>query len=98
MAATTNVDLDLQLLGLEKVIDAGAGNDTVDLSGVIVDPADPTIFGGFGDDNIIGSPNIDLIYRRQRQRRPHRRAATTISAFTAKKGTTASAIRPAATP
>ena len=57
-----NVDLDLQLVGLAKTIDVGAGNDTVDLSGVIVDPADPTIFGGLGDDNIIGSPNADLIY------------------------------------
>ncbi len=57
-----NIDLDLQLLGLAKIIDAGAGNDIVDLSGVIVDPADPMIFGGIGDDTIIGSPNVDLIY------------------------------------
>ena len=57
-----NVDLDLQLLGLAKVVDVGAGNDIVNLAGVIVDPADPTIFGGIGDDNIVGSPNPDIIF------------------------------------
>jgi Ca2+-binding RTX toxin-like protein len=57
-----NVDLDLQLTGLRKVINLGMGNDTVNLSGVIVDPADPIIYGGDGDDNIVGSPNVDYIY------------------------------------
>ncbi len=57
-----SIDLDLQLLGLAKIIDAGAGNDIVNLSGVIVDPADPIIFGGLGDDNIVGSPNPDQIF------------------------------------
>ncbi len=57
-----NIDLDLAVVGLKKVIDAGAGNDTVNLLGVAVDPADPVIYGGDGDDTIIGSPNIDLIF------------------------------------
>jgi Ca2+-binding RTX toxin-like protein len=57
-----SVDLDLQLAGLAKTIDVGAGNDTVNLLGVLIDPADPTIFGGIGDDTIVGSPNADLIF------------------------------------
>ncbi len=57
-----NIDLDLALTGLKKVIDAGAGNDSVNLLGVAVDPADPTVYGGDGDDTLIGSPNIDLIF------------------------------------
>ncbi|SMP75586.1 Dockerin type I repeat-containing protein [Neorhodopirellula lusitana] len=57
-----NVDLDLTVAGLKKVIDVGAGNDSVDLSGVGIDPADPIIFGGDGDDIIVGSPNVDEIY------------------------------------
>ena len=57
-----NIDLDLVLTGLKKVIDAGAGSDSVNLLGVAVDPADPVIYGGDGDDTIIGSPNIDVIY------------------------------------
>jgi Ca2+-binding RTX toxin-like protein len=57
-----SIDLDLQILGLAKFIDAGAGNDTVNLLGVAIDPADPTIFGGDGDDVLIGSPNPDFIY------------------------------------
>ena len=40
-----------------KVIDAGAGDDTVDLSAAV----DATIFGGIGDDVLIGSPAADLI-------------------------------------
>ncbi|MCO6458749.1 MAG: hypothetical protein J5I93_25865 [Pirellulaceae bacterium] len=51
------VDLDLQLAGVEKFIDAGDGNDLVDLSGSI----DATILGGSGDDILIGSPLADLI-------------------------------------
>lgn len=57
-----NIDLDLTVASLQKVVDAGAGNDTVNLLGVAVDPADPTIFGGDGDDVLIGSPNPDFIY------------------------------------
>ncbi len=57
-----NIDLDLAINGLKKVIDAGAGNDTVNLLGLAVDPADPTIYGGDGDDTIFGSPNADVIY------------------------------------
>lgn len=57
-----NVDLDLALTGLKKVIDLGAGNDIANLLGVITDPADPVIYGGDGDDLIITSPNPDLIY------------------------------------
>ena len=57
-----NIDLDLAVTGLAKFINAGAGNDTVNLLGVAVDPADPTIEGGDGDDFIIGSPNADSIF------------------------------------
>jgi Ca2+-binding RTX toxin-like protein len=57
-----NVDLDLAVTGLAKFINVGAGNDTVNLQGVAVDPADPTIYGGDGDDFIIGSPNPDSIF------------------------------------
>ena len=57
-----NVTLTLAVTGLKKVVNLGAGNDRADLSGVAVDPADPVIYGGDGDDNIIGSPNPDLIF------------------------------------
>ena len=57
-----NVDLDLALTGLKKVINLGAGNDIANLQGVLVDPADPVIYGGDGDDSIIGSPNADFVY------------------------------------
>ena len=56
------VTLTLAVTGLKKVVNLGAGNDRADLSGVAVDPADPVIYGGDGDDNIIGSPNADLIF------------------------------------
>ncbi|HAB11838.1 MAG TPA: hypothetical protein DCE47_09125, partial [Planctomycetaceae bacterium] len=52
-----NVDLDLQDASLQKVVNAGAGNDIVDASGAI----DATINGGDGDDNLVGSPVADLI-------------------------------------
>jgi hypothetical protein len=58
LAGDDNIDLDLNLAGYRKVVDAGAGNDTVDVSGM----QDATIFGGAGDDNITGSPLADLIY------------------------------------
>ena len=57
-----SVTLTLALTGLKKVVNLGAGNDVANLSGVAVDPADPVIYGGDGDDNIIGSPNPDLIF------------------------------------
>ncbi|MGN6136486.1 MAG: dockerin type I domain-containing protein, partial [Aureliella sp.] len=57
-----SVDLDLAIAGLKKVIDLGAGNDSANLLGLAIDPADPTIYGGDGDDVIIGSPNPDLIF------------------------------------
>jgi len=52
-----NIDLDLQDATLEKVINSGSGNDTVDASGAV----DATISGGSGDDLLIGSPQADLI-------------------------------------
>lgn len=57
-----NVDLDLAVPGLAKFINVGGGNDIVNLLGVAVDPADPTVYGGDGDDFIIGSPNPDSIF------------------------------------
>ncbi|MFO0943474.1 MAG: dockerin type I domain-containing protein [Pirellulales bacterium] len=62
LAGNDNVDLDLQLPSLRKTIDLGTGDDTTNLLGLAVDPADPTIYGGDGDDIIIGSPNPDLIF------------------------------------
>ncbi len=50
-----NVDLDLAVVGLAKFVNVGAGNDTVNLLGVAVDPADPTVYGGDGDDVIFGT-------------------------------------------
>ncbi|WP_254513390.1 dockerin type I domain-containing protein [Anatilimnocola floriformis] len=55
------VDLDLNLGAQARVIDVGAGNDNVDLSGVL-DTGISTIYGGDGNDSILGSPNVDLIY------------------------------------
>ena len=57
-----SVTLSLAVTGLKKVVNLGAGNDVANLSAVAVDPADPVIYGGDGDDNIIGSPNPDLIF------------------------------------
>ncbi|MGE0755391.1 MAG: beta strand repeat-containing protein, partial [Pirellulaceae bacterium] len=56
-----NINLDLDLPGddaVRKVIDAGAGNDIVDMLGSV----DADIFGGLGDDTITGSPDADLIF------------------------------------
>ncbi|HPM81293.1 MAG TPA: CHRD domain-containing protein [Candidatus Anammoximicrobium sp.] len=58
LAGDDNIDLDLNLSGYRKLVDAGAGNDMVDVSGM----QDATIFGGIGDDVIVGSPLADLIY------------------------------------
>lgn len=52
------VDLDLQLAGVQKFVDAGAGDDLVDLS----DAFDAEIHGGSGDDILIGSPFADTIF------------------------------------
>ena len=51
------IDLALNLVGVRKFVDAGAGNDIVDMSGTI----DANIFGGDGDDYLIGSPLADFI-------------------------------------
>lgn len=58
--ATFGGDDNVTLTGLSiaKTIDAGAGNDFVDLSAAV----DATIFGGLGNDILIGSPADDLIY------------------------------------
>lgn len=52
------LNLNLGLPGVAKVVDGGAGDDSIDLLGTI----DATIFGGDGDDIIIGSPIADLIF------------------------------------
>lgn len=62
LAGNDTVDLDLQLTQLRKTFDLGTGNDAINLLGLIADAADPTIYGGDGDDNIVGSPNPDLIF------------------------------------
>jgi hypothetical protein len=50
--------LALNLAGVRKVVDAGAGNDIVNMSATM----DADIFGGDGDDNIVGTPLADNIY------------------------------------
>ncbi len=45
-------------LTIAKVVDAGTGNDTVDLSAAV----DATILGGSGDDSLVGSPAADVIF------------------------------------
>ncbi len=52
------IDLDLTSPTLAKTIDAGAGNDMVNLTGSV----DADIFGGLGDDILIGSPAADNIF------------------------------------
>lgn len=44
-------------LTIAKTIDAGTGNDTINLSAAV----DANIFGGPGDDTIVGSPAADYI-------------------------------------
>lgn len=56
-AGNDNIDLDLDLDGLEKFVDAGAGNDLVNLSGTL----DAIILGGDGDDVLFGSPAADRL-------------------------------------
>ncbi len=52
------ITMALNLAGTRKVIDAGAGNDTVNALAMV----DATIFGGDGDDSIVGSPIADIIF------------------------------------
>jgi Ca2+-binding RTX toxin-like protein len=42
-------------------IDALAGNDTVDASGLAADAIAPTIVGGDGDDVLVGGPGNDIL-------------------------------------
>jgi Ca2+-binding RTX toxin-like protein len=53
-----NVDLDLDLTGVHKVVDLGAGDDDLDASGM----QDGDFFGGIGNDVIVGSPLPDRIF------------------------------------
>ena len=52
-----NIDLDLNLAGVAKIVNAGAGNDTIDMSGA----NDAVIYGGAGDDTIAGTAVVDYI-------------------------------------
>ncbi len=58
LGSDDNVDLDLNVASLEKFVHAGAGNDIVNMLGSV----DAVIFGGNGDDTLIGSPVADFIY------------------------------------
>jgi Ca2+-binding RTX toxin-like protein len=53
-----SIVLGLTDAGLGKFVDAGGGNDVVDLSASI----DAVIYGGDGDDVLIGSPASDTIF------------------------------------
>ena len=53
-----NDNITLTGLSIGKTIDAGAGNDNVNLSAAV----DAVILGGDGDDTLIGSPASDTIY------------------------------------
>lgn len=53
-----NIDLDLNVSDVQKFVDAGDGNDIIDMS----DSQAATIFGGLGNDTIIGSDDADLIF------------------------------------
>ncbi len=53
-----NDNITLTGLSIGKTIDAGAGNDNVNLSAAV----DATILGGDGDDILIGSPAADIIF------------------------------------
>lgn len=52
-----NITFSLTIAGIQKIIDAGAGNDVVDASLA----ADITILGGAGDDNLTGTAQGDRI-------------------------------------
>jgi hypothetical protein len=51
LAGSDNINLDLTVAGLQKSVDAGAGDDIVDLSGT----TDATMIGGAGDDFLTGT-------------------------------------------
>jgi Ca2+-binding RTX toxin-like protein len=57
LAGADDIDLDLALPGVLKIVNAGSGHDFVDMSGTM----DADIFGGDGDDFLIGSPVDDFI-------------------------------------
>ena len=57
LGGSDNIDLDLNVANLAIVVDAGAGNDTLNLSGSTA----ATIFGGLGNDLLTGSPQRDSI-------------------------------------
>ncbi|MFO0867988.1 MAG: dockerin type I domain-containing protein [Pirellulales bacterium] len=58
LSGNDQITLGLNLAGVRKVVDAGDGDDNVDVSAM----QDATIFGGLGNDVIVGSPIADLIY------------------------------------
>ncbi|WP_146408323.1 dockerin type I domain-containing protein [Allorhodopirellula heiligendammensis] len=53
-----NITLDLDVPGIQNFVDAGDGNDVIDMAG----SQGATIFGGLGDDTITGSDDADLIF------------------------------------
>ncbi len=57
LAGEDSVTLSLGLPGTRKFVDAGEGNDYVNMTATI----DATILGGSGDDYLIGTPLADLI-------------------------------------
>ncbi|HUG70264.1 MAG TPA: CHRD domain-containing protein, partial [Pirellulaceae bacterium] len=57
LGGNDHITLALALPGVRKVVEAGAGNDVVDMSAT----DDAFIFGGPGDDFLIGSPTADFI-------------------------------------
>lgn len=60
LGGADHIDLDLDLPGMaqtHKYIDAGDGDDIVNMSGTV----DATILGGAGDDFLTGSPTYDYI-------------------------------------
>lgn len=58
LADDDSVTLGLSLAGSRKLVDAGEGNDVVNVSTM----QDATIYGGDGDDTLTGSPLADLIF------------------------------------
>ncbi len=57
-AGNDNIDLNLTATPLAKFVDAGDGNDIVDMLGSV----DADIFGGIGNDTLTGSPAADNIF------------------------------------
>ncbi len=58
LGGNDNVDLDLDLSGVNKVVELGAGDDNFDGSGML----DLDIYGGIGNDVIVGTPMPDRIF------------------------------------